>query len=213
MRNSEDDRVYAAGRRHLRQHRQIQLGPLRDQWVMRDDLGAWYDSQEWVFVDLRASGALALQGDTQTASDTFAWNVGQASENFGEFSELHDAVTADYAGASPMIGFGAGAYLLALFDRGKAGVPTCGAYASEPADPVDAGPESGGPSDGGMLPPDGSPPATGDGGADGGSTGATPSSGSSGCACAAGRLSRARSASILVVVAVGVLATRRRRRR
>ena len=71
--------------------------------------------------------------DATYQTSLFAWNVDQAGDNYGELSELHDPVTADYAGQSPMVGFGAGAYLLALYDRGKPGSPTCGAFASEPA--------------------------------------------------------------------------------
>jgi MYXO-CTERM domain-containing protein len=87
--------------------------------------------------------------------------VAQAQDNFGEFSELHDAVTADYAGASPMVGFGAGAYLLRLRGRGTPDVAVCGAYASEPGGPADAGEEGGtegtdaGSGDGSTTAPDG----------------------------------------------------------
>ena len=115
------------------------LVPPTGRGFMRSDAGDWYSSQEWVFVDLRASRALSLQGDSPGSAAVFGWNVDQASENFRELSELHDRVTADYAGESPMVGFGAGAYLLALYDRGAPLVPTCDAFASEPADPVDAG--------------------------------------------------------------------------
>ena len=47
--------------------------------------------------------------------------------------QLHAATTADYAGASPMVGFGAGAYLIALADRGTPVTPTCGSFAAEPS--------------------------------------------------------------------------------
>jgi hypothetical protein len=115
------------------------LVPPSGRGFMRDDNGAYYDSQEWVFIDLRAARALELHGDATGSSGLFAWNVAQAQDNFGEFSELHDATTADYAGASPMVGFGSGAYLIRLSDRGVPGTPVCGAYASEPGGVVDAG--------------------------------------------------------------------------
>ena len=99
------------------------LVPMTGHGFMRDDTGQWYDSQEWVFIDLRSARAFALQGDATTSATNFAWNVGQGAENFGELSELHDAVTAAYAGASPMVGFGAGAYILALSARGTARQP------------------------------------------------------------------------------------------
>ena len=42
-----------------------------------------------------------------------------------------------------MVGFGAGAYVLSLLDRGKAVQPACGAFAPEPPEPSDAGADSG----------------------------------------------------------------------
>jgi hypothetical protein len=115
------------------------LVPQSGRGFMRSDVGDDYSSHEWVFVDLRAARAIELSGDSAYATNLFAWNVAQASDNFDELSELHDPITADYAGQSPMVGFGAGAYLLRLADRGQPVTPTCGAFASEPANPVDAG--------------------------------------------------------------------------
>jgi hypothetical protein len=169
------------------------LVPQSGRGFMRSDAGDSYSSNEWVFVDLRAERSLELHGDTTYSVSLFAWNVDQAAENFGEFSELHDPVTADYAGQSPMVGFGAGAYALSLSARGTPVVPTCGAFASEPADPVDAGPEGGADDaggdasqasgDGGNAPgTDGGPASTNDGGAANGDFGGS----SSGCASAPG---------------------------
>ena len=162
---------------------QAGLVPPSGRGFMRDDIGQWYDSQEWVFVDLRAARALELHGASAASASLLAWNVGQASENFGVLSELHDATTADYAGASPMVGFGAGAYLTALADRGSTGAPGCGIYASEPADPVDAGPEGG--VDGGAI--DGAVRFDGSvdsgGGGEGGGNGVAPAGASGGCGC------------------------------
>jgi hypothetical protein len=120
------------------------LVPQSGRGFMRSNVGDWYSSNEWVFVDLRAARALELTGDTAHSTNLFVWNVAQASDNFGELSELHDPVTADYAGQAPMVGFGAGAYLLRLFDRGAPGTPTCESYASEPSLPADAGPDGAG---------------------------------------------------------------------
>lgn len=181
------------------------LVPPSGRGFMRSDVGDWYSSQEWIFVDLRAGHALSLHGDTTASGELFAWNVAQASENFRELSELHDRVTADYAGESPMVGFGAGAYLLALLDRGVAVKPTCGEFASEPADPVDAGAD-----DGGSVTPDGG--AIGDDGgvgADGGSNGDAPG-GSSGCGCVAAGSDERVGGLGLALVALGGLLRRRR---
>lgn len=112
------------------------LVPPSGRGFKRNQNGGWYDEQEWVFVDLRVARANDLLG----GPSALAWNVDQGTENFGVLSELHDALTADYAGEAPMVGFGAGAYLLALWDRGAPGVPACGDYASEPSiAPPDAG--------------------------------------------------------------------------
>ncbi len=138
------------------------LVPQSGRGLMRSDVGDSYSSHEWVFIDLRAGRAMELAGETGAAASLLGWNVAQAGDNFGELSELHDPVTADYAGQSPMVGFGAGAYLLALLDRGSPVTPTCGAFAAEPADPSDAGSTAG---DGGVAGgADGGPGAGRDGG-------------------------------------------------
>ncbi len=155
------------------------LTPPSGRGFMRNDLGAWYDSQEWIFVDLRSNRPFAAAGDSATANATLAWNVDQATENFGELSELHDRVTADYAGESPMVGFGAGAYLLALGERGVDVSPTCQTFADEPLDPIDGGTPGG--DDGGVGP--GGDDAGPGGGSDGGGVGASPSDTGSSCAC------------------------------
>lgn len=200
------------------------LVPASGRGFMRSDAGDSYSSNEWVFIDLRAERALELQGNTSYQTSLFAWNVDQASDNYYELSELHDPVTANYAGQSPMVGFGAGAYLLALYARGTPVTPTCGAFASEPGLPTDAGADGASPGDAGTVPSDsGVTPGTdggvaGDSGApeydDAGTTdagGTTPSKGSSsgGCGC---RLARTSDASVLAVFAPLLLLGLRRRR-
>lgn len=105
--------------------------------LMRNDDGGWYDSQEWVFVDMRL--AAATRG-TPGATALTTWIDEQAARNGGNISELHEAVTADYRGSVPMVGFGAGTRILAALD--VAPNPACGAYAAEPLPPevVDGGP-------------------------------------------------------------------------
>jgi len=125
------------------------LVPPGGRGFMRNEGGEWYDSQEWVFVDLRAGHALRLAGQARDADLLLAWNEAQAAENFGEFAELHDRATADYAGETPMAGLGAGAFLLALHDRGLAVEPACGVFADENP----------------LAPDGGSAPDAGDGGA------------------------------------------------
>src|ERR1700722_17611691 len=126
--------------------------PQSGRGFMRSDAGDAYSSNEWVFIDLRGERALELTGNATYQASLFAWNVAQASDNFGELSELHDPVTADYAGQSPMVGFGAGAYLLRLFDRGKPASASCGSFAVEPDAAGDGGVSDGGATDGGTKP-------------------------------------------------------------
>ncbi|HEY1957540.1 MAG TPA: glycoside hydrolase family 15 protein [Polyangiaceae bacterium] len=115
------------------------LVPPSGRGFFRNQGGGAYDSAEWIFVDMRVGRALEATGQPQASADLLAWNVAQASDNFGILSELHDRLTADYAGAAPMVGFGAGAYVLSLLDRGQPVVPSCGAFAPEPDEPSDAG--------------------------------------------------------------------------
>ncbi len=114
--------------------------------LMRNDDGGWYDSQEWVFVDFRVLPALRAQA-RETRSDALqTWLEDQALANDLQFSELHTADAGDYAGSIPMVGFGAGAYIVAL--DGSLNEAACGAYATEatvmmPDGGVDAGTDAG----------------------------------------------------------------------
>jgi len=83
----------------------------------RNDDGGWYDSQEWVFVDLRASIGNRLAGRTLVADRLLDWITAQALSNHGMIAELHSPDSSTYEGEIPMVGFGAGAYLLALLER------------------------------------------------------------------------------------------------
>ncbi len=76
----------------------------------------WYDRQEWVVIDLRAVSALARMNRRADARVLLDWVTSQSAANFGVVAELYDELSADYRGAVPMVGFGAGAYLLALDD-------------------------------------------------------------------------------------------------
>jgi MYXO-CTERM domain-containing protein len=107
------------------------LVPQSGRGFMRNDDGGWYDSQEWVFVDLRTVQAMRLAAHPD-GPELLGWITAQGSENYGLISELHDATSADYRGEMPMIGFGAGAYAIALLDRQSPSTPLpCGSYADE----------------------------------------------------------------------------------
>ena len=76
-----------------------------------------YDLREWVFIDLRIASALsrstARRADARVLLD---WVRAQAAENFNLIPELLTEQAARYAGAVPMVGFGAGAFVLAMDD-------------------------------------------------------------------------------------------------
>lgn len=118
---------------------------------MRNDDGGSYDSQEWVFVDLRLLAA-PIDSYFEDRDTLRAFVVGQAQHNFDLFSELNDAHTGDYTGSIPMVGFGAGAYVIEANRSSFESLPACGAYAPEPPSPT----IDGGVGDGGMtaVPPD-----------------------------------------------------------
>lgn len=110
--------------------------------LMRNDDGDDYDSQEWVFVDLRLLPTLP---DGPKKTDLGLWLLDQANANDLQISELLDAEKGTYRGSIPMVGFGAGAYLISTAPPMPA---ACGAYADAPpvvvADPdPETGPEPG----------------------------------------------------------------------
>ena len=78
--------------------------------MFRNDNAGAYDTQEWIFVDLRRAAAEMRAG---AAGNEYRWVVEQSAKNASLIAELYDHVTADYAGSVPMVGFGAGAFVLA----------------------------------------------------------------------------------------------------
>ncbi|MBI5485749.1 MAG: hypothetical protein HY905_00290 [Deltaproteobacteria bacterium] len=116
------------------------LRPPSGHGFFRNDDGGWYDNQEWVVIDLRVANALRLAGRTAEAAPLVEWVTGQSVLNQDLVAELYEATTSDYQGAAPMVGFGAGAYLLALADRaaGTVAEPLCGEWGTEPGADADA---------------------------------------------------------------------------
>jgi GH15 family glucan-1,4-alpha-glucosidase len=81
--------------------------------------GDWYDRQEWIFIDLRVAVALNKAGFRKDAEQILKWITSQSNLNFNLIAELYDEWNSDYQGQYPMVGFGAGAYVLALFEIKK----------------------------------------------------------------------------------------------
>ena len=105
----------------------------------RNDDGGEYDLREWAVIDLWIAQAKRMAGRTAEADALVAWITDNAALNFDLIPENFDRTTADYQGEVPMVGFGAGAYVSALWRRGGGG----------PGGDVDAG------ADGGMEEPPG----------------------------------------------------------
>lgn len=83
----------------------------------RNDDGDLYDRREWLVVDLAISTAVRAAGRPAEADALLRWITGQAALNFDLIPELFDENDGRYAGETPMVGFGAGAYLTALVAR------------------------------------------------------------------------------------------------
>ncbi len=75
--------------------------------------GDWYDSQEWIFLNLRISTALMKFHSVARAENLLNWVTRQSRLNHNLIAELYEDKTSKYEGAVPMVGFGAGAYILA----------------------------------------------------------------------------------------------------
>ncbi len=81
-----------------------------------------YDNNEWILVDLRISNALRRAGKPTDADGYLGQIVSKAAANFYLLPELYNDTAADgqigkYFGSIPMVGYGAGAYLMTILDR------------------------------------------------------------------------------------------------
>lgn len=83
----------------------------------RNDDGDTYDLQEWIYIDLRLAYAMRRAGRAEDAQALEDWVTAQAVLNHHTLPELYDPTTGDYAGPAPMLGFGAGAYVLNMLAR------------------------------------------------------------------------------------------------
>ncbi|MCS6901468.1 MAG: MYXO-CTERM sorting domain-containing protein, partial [Myxococcales bacterium] len=142
------------------------------------DWGSPYDSAEWVITNLRGAVAAQHGGDTARAKKLVDWTTNQSLANYLEVAETYDENTGVYKFNSPMLGFGAGAYILALASRTEPSDPACGAHFDESVLPP---PQQGGGAGGsGQAGAGGSSGDAGQGGSDAGSGGSDAGSGGSG---------------------------------
>ena len=123
-----------------------------------------YDLSEWVFLDLRVGEAWRKAGDADRADQLLDTTTAAAMANDQLVPELLDPVSGAYAGAVPMVGYGAGAWQMAQLEKhGRpfpdvdAGFAHCGGDPPDP-DPSDAGPAAdAGPSRDAGAPTDANP--------------------------------------------------------
>ncbi len=168
------------------------------------DVSPWgsdYDSAEWIMTDMRGEVAARLMGNAARADKLLGWVRDQSLKNYLAISETYDEGTGTYKFNAPMIGFGAGTWVLALGGREHPlDGPACGAYYDESAITPPTTSSSGG--NGG---------ANGSGGAGGSASGGGAGGGTSGCGCRVGASERG-DETLAVAIAALALALGRRRR-
>ncbi len=81
-----------------------------------------YDTDEWILIDLRAADAFRRAGNGPQGDALLDWVTGQASVNYNLLPELYNTQSASgaigaYSGSIPMVGYGAGAFMLTMLDR------------------------------------------------------------------------------------------------
>ncbi len=92
-----------------------------DGFNRNDDAGA-YDTQEWAFADLRMALAYRRGCDAGSGRRLEDRVTDMAMANNRVIPELYAADGSDYAGPAPMLGFGAGLYVLGMHERGGVGL-------------------------------------------------------------------------------------------
>ncbi len=104
-----DRRLRIAPDRGFKRNDDGENRPNGDSWAP-----GWYDEQEWVFIDLRTE--IWRRAANLPGADLLADVRRRAEANYGIIPELLAHGDARFEGALPMMGFGAGAWLLALAD-------------------------------------------------------------------------------------------------
>ncbi len=74
----------------------------------------WYTTGEWPFLDMRFAMALHAYGQPRPAKQLLDLLTDYAARNNNQFAELYDRETENYEGSTPMVGYGAGAYIAAM---------------------------------------------------------------------------------------------------
>jgi GH15 family glucan-1,4-alpha-glucosidase len=105
----------------------------------RNDDGSVYDQHEWLVMDLRLAEALrrGCEPEAAAALETWVTAVGRANDDI--LPELLHPERADFAGPAPMLGFGAGAWVLAMHGRAPADAACADARAAQESSPEPIG--------------------------------------------------------------------------
>lgn len=85
----------------------------------RINQGDWYETAEWLLLDFRIALCLHTFGESREAIKMMDWIISQTRRNFNLIPELFDRNTGKYEGSVPMVGFGAGAYIVTLLEMYK----------------------------------------------------------------------------------------------
>jgi GH15 family glucan-1,4-alpha-glucosidase len=79
----------------------------------------WYTIGEWPFLNMRFSSSLLKYGNKEEAEKLIDWTTDYSKMNYNYIAELYDYRNENYDGAIPMVGYGAGAYIITLCDYYK----------------------------------------------------------------------------------------------
>ncbi len=74
----------------------------------------WYTISDWPFLDLRIAIALNNYGMRKPAKQLIDWITNYSKLNYNLIAELYNYDDENYGGSIPMVGYGAGAYILTL---------------------------------------------------------------------------------------------------
>ena len=97
---------------HLHEFSKVML--VRGRGYARLNQPGWYTWSEWPFLAMRLAVAYRLQGQPERARPLLERITDYAALNHNQIPELYGRQDDNYGGSIPMIGYGAGAYILAL---------------------------------------------------------------------------------------------------
>lgn len=109
----EDVQLFSS---HMQAYEKILKVPDPMRGYIRIKSPDWYESQEWIFLDTRIASAYTRYGEKPKAKHLLDWITAQSSFNNNLIPEMYGYEHATYEGAIPMVGFGAGTYIIALLD-------------------------------------------------------------------------------------------------